>query len=109
MVFSGDPRRRKVAFYAGLVLLILLVLGALQAFNTTLPVRIWHYTINVNFLNPETSGETLVFTGLTVLVFLLLLLLLMLLLRNILKLYAGPEQQRAWGRGCGRGWCWARC
>jgi PAS domain S-box-containing protein len=44
---------------------------------------------NVRFLNPETSGETLAFTGLTVLVFLLLLLLLMLLLRNILKLYVG--------------------
>ena len=87
MVFSGDPRRRKVALYAGLVLLILLVLGALQAFNTTLPVRIWHYTINVNFLNPETSAETLIFTSLTGLVFLLLLLLLMLLLRNILKVY----------------------
>jgi hypothetical protein len=54
------------------------LLGALQAFNTS----------NVRFLNPETSGETLAFTGLTVLVFLLLLLLLMLLLRNILKLYA---------------------
>ena len=40
------------------------------------------------FLNPETSGETLAFTGLTVVVFLLLLVLLLLLLRNILKLYA---------------------
>jgi len=54
------------------------LLGALQAFNTS----------NVAFLNPETSGETLVFTGLTVVVFLLLIVLLMLLLRNMLKLYA---------------------
>jgi len=89
MVSSSESRWRKVALYAGLVLLILLVLGALQAFNTTLPVRIWHYTFNLNFLNPETSGETLIFTGLTGLVFLLLLLLLMLLLRNILKIYTG--------------------
>jgi len=58
--------------------LFLALLGALQAFNTS----------SVRFLNPETSGETLIFTSLTVVVFLLLLVLLMLLLRNILKLYA---------------------
>jgi hypothetical protein len=89
MVFGGESRWRKVALYAGLALLILLVFGALQAFNTTLPIRIWHYTFNLNFFNPETASETLIFTGLTGLVFLLLLLLLMLLLRNILKIYTG--------------------
>jgi hypothetical protein len=61
------------------VVLFLALLVSLNAFNTS----------SVSFLNPETSGETLAFTGLTVLVFLLLLLLLMLLLRNILKLYVG--------------------
>jgi PAS domain S-box-containing protein len=89
MLFSGDPRRRSVALLAGGLLLILVLLGALQAFNTTLPVRIWHYSFNVDFLNPETAGETLLFTSLMVLVFLLLLLLLVLLVRNILKVYAG--------------------
>jgi len=89
MVFSGESRWRKVALYAGLGLLILLLLGALQAFNTTLPIRIWHYTFTLNYFNPETASETLIFTGLTGLVFLLLLLLLMLLLRNILKIYTG--------------------
>jgi two-component system nitrogen regulation sensor histidine kinase NtrY len=79
MPFNGDPRRRSIALLAGGVFLFLAVLGGLNAFNTS----------SVRFLNPETSGETLVFTGLTVLVFLLLLLLLMLLLRNILKLYVG--------------------
>ncbi len=59
-------------------LLVFALLGALQAFNTS----------NVPFLNPDTAGETLVFTGLTVVVFLLLLLLLILLLRNVLKVYA---------------------
>ena len=78
MPFLADPRRRSVALLAGGVLLFFALLGALQAFNTS----------NVGFLNPETSGETLAFTGLTVVVFLLLLVLLMLLLRNILKLYA---------------------
>jgi PAS domain S-box-containing protein len=79
MVFSGESRWRKVALYAGLVLLILVLFGALQAFNTS----------NIHFLNPETARETLIFTSLTGLVFLLLLLLLMLLLRNILKIYTG--------------------
>jgi PAS domain S-box-containing protein len=77
MVFSGDPRRRTIALLAGGVLLILVLFGALQAFNTS----------NIHFLNPETSAETLIFTSLTGLVFLLLLLLLVLLLRNILKMY----------------------
>ena len=79
MRVSGDSRWRPVAFYAAGVLLFFALLGALQAFNTS----------NVHFLNPETAGETLIFTGLTGLAFLLLLLLLMLLLRNVLKVYAG--------------------
>ncbi len=79
MPIKGDPRRRSVALLAGGVVLFFALLGTLQWFNTS----------NVWFLNPETSGETLAFTGLTVLVFLLLLVLLMLLLRNILKLYVG--------------------
>jgi len=78
MPFLADPRRRSVALLAGGVVLGLALLGGLNAFNTT----------NVQFLNPETSGETLLFTSLTVVVFLLLLVLLMLLLRNMLKLYA---------------------
>jgi PAS domain S-box-containing protein len=81
MSFLGDPRRRSVALLAGGVLLFLALLGALQAFNTS----------QVGFLNPETSGETLVFTGVIVLVFLGLMVLLMLLFRNLLKLYAGQS------------------
>jgi two-component system nitrogen regulation sensor histidine kinase NtrY len=76
MVFSGESRWQKVALYAGGVLLILVVLGVLQAFN-------------IRFFNPDTSGETLIFTGLIVLAFFLLLLLIVLLLRNLLKVYAG--------------------
>jgi PAS domain S-box-containing protein len=78
MPFLGDRRRRAVLLLGIGVVLFLAVLGALQAFNTS----------NIRFLNPETAGETLAFTALTVIVFLLLLVLLMLLLRNILKLYA---------------------
>ncbi len=79
MRFGGDPRRRSVALLAGGVLLVLAVFVTLNAFNDP----------SIRFLNPETSGETLAFTGVTVVVFLLLLVLLMLLLRNILKLYVG--------------------
>jgi hypothetical protein len=76
MPIEDGSRRRSVVFLGAGVLLFFALLGGLQAFNP------------IPFLNPETSGETLAFTGLTVVVFLLLLVLLLLLLRNILKLYA---------------------
>ncbi|HEY6489053.1 MAG: ATP-binding protein [Terracidiphilus sp.] len=78
MSFLGDARRRSVVLLGAGVLVFFVLLGGLQAFNFP----------NVRFLNPETAGETLAFTGLTVVVFLLLIVLLLLLLRNILKLYA---------------------
>jgi PAS domain S-box-containing protein len=78
MLIEGDSRRRTVLLSGAGVLLFFALLGGLQAFNTS----------NISFLNPETSGETLAFTGVTVVVFLLLLVLLLILLRNILKLYA---------------------
>ena len=78
MFFSKDRRRRAVLLLSLGVVLFFALLGALQWFNTS----------SISFLNPETSGETLAFTGLTVLLFLLLIVLLLLLLRNILKLYA---------------------
>jgi len=46
MPFSGDPRRRYIALLAGGVLLVFVLLGALNWFNTS----------SVGFLNPETSG-----------------------------------------------------
>jgi len=78
MSTGGSSRRRTVILLGTGVLLFFALLGGLQAFNTS----------NIPFLNPETAGETLAFTALTVLVFLLLIVLLILLLRNILKLYA---------------------
>ena len=78
MFFSKDRRRRAVFLLSCGTVLFFALLGGLQWFNTS----------GVSFLNPETSGETLAFTGLTVVLFLLLIVLLLLLLRNILKLYA---------------------
>ncbi len=75
MTFLGDSRRRSIAVFGLGVVLLIALLGTLQAFN-------------IRILNPETPGETIMFTGLVVVVFLLLMVLLMLLLRNIVKLYA---------------------
>src|ERR1700761_3227034 len=78
MLFERNARLRLVSFLAGGVVLVFLLLGALQWWNTS----------RISFLNPETAGETLAFTAFTVVLFLLLVVLLMLLLRNLLKLYA---------------------
>ena len=88
MPLFGDSRRRSIALLAGGVLLFLLLLGALQAFNTS----------SVRFLNPETSGETSIFTGIIVVLFLLLVAFLLLLLRNLLKLYAGQSSNAVGAR-----------
>jgi two-component system, NtrC family, nitrogen regulation sensor histidine kinase NtrY len=81
MPFLADPRRRSVALLAGGVFLFFALFGALQAFNTS----------GVGFLNPDTAGETLIVTGVIVLLFLLLIGVSMLLLRTVLKLYAGQS------------------
>ena len=78
MSLEGDSRRRTVLLLGAGALLFFVFLGVLQAFNPP----------NIRFLNPDTSGETLAFTGLTVVIFLSLLVFLLLLLRAILKLYA---------------------
>src|ERR1035441_257755 len=81
MSFLGDPRRRSIALLAVGFFLVVALFVALNAFNTT----------NIGFLNPESSGETLVFTGAIVLIFLVLMAALMLLARNILRLYASQS------------------
>ncbi len=79
MRFLADPRRRPVPWLTVGAALVFVLLGTLQWFNTS----------GVNFLTPETYGQTLVLTALEWLLFLLLLLLLSLLFRNILKIYVG--------------------
>jgi len=79
MPFLGDPRRRSIALLTGGAVLVFVLLGTLNWFNTT----------SVNFLNPETYGQTMALTVLEVLLFLLLLLLLLLLFRTVLKVYVG--------------------
>jgi two-component system nitrogen regulation sensor histidine kinase NtrY len=74
-----DPsksRRKTDSIILGCVLLVLLVgFMALNAFN-------------FKFFNSATTGEIVVFTGLSILAFMLLMAGLVLLVRNVLKLYA---------------------
>jgi two-component system, NtrC family, nitrogen regulation sensor histidine kinase NtrY len=79
MQFLADPRRRPVPWLTVGAVLVFVLLGTLNWFNTS----------RVDFLTPETYGQTLVLTALEWLLFLLLLLLLALLFRNILKIYVG--------------------
>ncbi len=76
MRLGGTSRRWLVALLAAGVLLFFALLGALQAFNFS----------RVSFLNPDTSGATLAFTGLIVVVFLLFIVVLTMLFRNNFKL-----------------------
>src|SRR6185437_13607850 len=73
-----NSRPRLIVLFAIGATLVAALFAALNAFNTS----------HITFLNPDTSGETLAFFGLTVVLFLLLIALLMLLLRNLLKLSA---------------------
>jgi hypothetical protein len=79
MRFLADSRHRSIALLAGGALLVFVLLGTFQWFNSP----------KVGFLNPETYGETMALAAVEVLLFLLLLLLLLLLLRTVLKVYVG--------------------
>ena len=90
MSFLGSwfvsSRRRTIAWLAAGAFVIFAALAALQAFNTS----------KIPFLTPQSSGDILVFTSMSVIVFLLLMMLLVLLIRNILKLFV-DERSRALG------------
>lgn len=74
---SGINRRKVRTIVLGVCLLVLLIaLFGLNAFNH-----------EVSFLNPATTEQTFVFTGLSALSFLLFVAVLVLLGRNVLKLY----------------------
>lgn len=79
----GEPGHRKwtIAALGAGVLLLLLVLLALNAFNP-LPL-----------LHPYGAREIVLFTALSVVVFLLLLTVLVLLFRNLVKLVAGQRNR----------------
>jgi nitrogen fixation/metabolism regulation signal transduction histidine kinase len=76
-------RRKVLSIGLGVCLLVLLTaLIALNAFNR-----------EVSFLNPATTEQTFVFTGLSAVAFLLFVAVLVLLVRNVLKLYADQRSR----------------
>jgi nitrogen fixation/metabolism regulation signal transduction histidine kinase len=80
---TSTNRRKIAAIVLGVCLLVLLTaLIALNAFNR-----------EVSFLNPETTEQTFVFTGLSAVAFLLFVAVLVLLVRNVLKLYADQRSR----------------
>ncbi|MBS1800947.1 MAG: HAMP domain-containing protein [Acidobacteria bacterium] len=79
---ATEKNRRKV---------VIIVLGAcLLVLLTTL---IGLNAFKVSFLNPSTTEQTFVFTGLSALAFLLFVAILVLLVRNVLKLYADQRSR----------------
>jgi len=72
----NDSRRKVLSIALGTCLLVLLAaLAALNAFNK-------------RFLDPETTGQIFIYTGLSIVAFLLFVAVLVMLVRNVLKLYA---------------------
>jgi len=78
---ESASRRKVVSFVLGSIALVLLcVYAALNAFR-------------LQFLNPATVGEIVIFVGLSILVFVVFVAVLVLLVRNILKLYADQRSR----------------
>jgi two-component system, NtrC family, nitrogen regulation sensor histidine kinase NtrY len=72
----GSNRRKALILALGTTLLVLFsAFAALQAFN-------------LKFLNPATTEQIFVYTGLSIVAFILFVTVLLLLVRNVLKLYA---------------------
>ncbi|MBB5056181.1 hypothetical protein HDF16_000850 [Granulicella aggregans] len=77
---TGNVRRKAVIIVLGSVLVLLIATVA------TL-------TNNLKFINPSTTEEIFVFTGLSAVVFLVFVFVLLLLGRNVLKLYADQRSR----------------
>jgi nitrogen fixation/metabolism regulation signal transduction histidine kinase len=77
----NDNRRKVLSIALGTCLLVLLAaLAALNAFNK-------------RFLDPETTGQIFIYTGLSIVAFLLFVAVLVMLVRNVLKLYADQRSR----------------
>src|SRR3954471_7329094 len=77
----NDNRRKVVSIALGTCLLVIFAaLAALNAFNK-------------RFLDPETTGQIFIYTGLSVVAFLLFVAVLVMLVRNVLRLYADQRSR----------------
>ena len=77
---TSTVRRKVVSIALGVSLLVL--------FATVATL-----TNNLKFVNPSTTGEIFVFTGLSAVVFLVFVAVLVMLVRNVLKLYADQRSR----------------
>ena len=77
---SVSSRKIVIIVLGGIVIALAAAFAALNAFS-------------LKFLNPATTGEIVVFTGLSALAFLLFVTVLVLLVRNVLKLYADQRSR----------------
>jgi nitrogen fixation/metabolism regulation signal transduction histidine kinase len=77
---SASRRKTVIIVLGGIVIALVAAFAALNAFS-------------LKFLNPATTGEIVVFTGLSALAFLLFVTVLLLLVRNVLKLYADQRSR----------------
>jgi nitrogen fixation/metabolism regulation signal transduction histidine kinase len=78
---TSSNRRKLIILALGTCLLVLFAgLAALNAFN-------------LKFLNPATTQQIFLFTGLTAVAFLLFVTILVLLVRNVLKVYADQRSR----------------
>jgi nitrogen fixation/metabolism regulation signal transduction histidine kinase len=78
---TSSSRRKVASIVLGSILLVLL--GAFTALNA----------FSLKFLNPATTGETVVFIGLSFVAFILFVAVLVMLGRNVLKLYADQRSR----------------
>jgi nitrogen fixation/metabolism regulation signal transduction histidine kinase len=72
--------RRKILVLGTCLLVLFVALAGLNAFNK-------------RFLDPETTGQIFLYTGLSVIAFLLFVAVLVMLVRNVLKLYADQRSR----------------
>jgi two-component system nitrogen regulation sensor histidine kinase NtrY len=75
-----NDNRRKILVLGSSLLVLFVALAALNAFNK-------------RFLDPETTGQIFIYTGLSVVAFLLFVAVLVMLVRNVLKLYADQRSR----------------
>jgi len=78
MAMMGN--RRKTLVLGTCLLVLFVALAALNAFNK-------------RFLDPETTGQIFIYTGLSVVAFLLFVAVLVMLVRNVLRLYADQRSR----------------
>jgi two-component system, NtrC family, nitrogen regulation sensor histidine kinase NtrY len=83
MTMGASASRRKIVTITTLGSILVVLFSTLTAMNA----------FNLKFLNPASTGQTIVFIGLSFVVFLVFVAVLVLLGRNVLKLYADQRSR----------------